>query len=119
MSMRREAFRWGRSLKPFGGTLAVLLPVLAAITACSIGKPSAGSIAAGRSGQTFVYECAGRRQLSVRVEGETAWLFLASGTRRLPQVVSASGAKFTDGATSYWNKGDDASFVLDGQKVAA
>ena len=64
------------------------------------------------SGQTYVYECGNTEAVTVRIEGEVAWLFLAAGTFRLPSAVSASGARFSDGVRSYWNKGDQASFDL-------
>ena len=34
----------------------------------------------------------------------------------LPQVVSASGARYTDGSTLFWNKGDEAQFEMNGRK---
>jgi putative lipoprotein len=32
----------------------------------------------------------------------------------LPQVISASGARYSDGSTTFWNKGDGAIFELNG-----
>lgn len=62
----------------------------------------------GRPGQTFVYECNDGSQFTARIEGEKVWLFLQSGTVSLPHVQAASGAKFSDGTTTYWSKGESA-----------
>ena len=34
----------------------------------------------------------------------------------LPHVVSASGARYSDGPVTFWNKGREASFEMDGRK---
>ena len=57
-------------------------------------------------GTTYVYECLDESRFTARVEGEKAWLFLSSGTISLPHVPAASGAKFQDGSTIYWSKGE-------------
>jgi putative lipoprotein len=57
-------------------------------------------------GKTYVYECPDEFGFAARIEGETAWLFLPSGTISLPHVPAASGAKYQDGATIYWSKGE-------------
>jgi len=73
-----------------------------------IGAADSHPIAPGRQGQTFVYECDDGSQFTARVEGEKVWLFLSSGTVSLPHVEAASGAKFSDGAATYWTKGESA-----------
>jgi putative lipoprotein len=104
---------------------AVLWPALAALAACTAATSRAGSVpdpgpdTTARRGQTYVYECVQGGPFTVRVEGDAAWLFLASGTKRLPRMVSASGARFSDGLVSYWSKGDEATFVLDGRTYPA
>ena len=62
----------------------------------------------GRAGQTFVYECNDGSEFTARVEDAKVWLFLASGSISLPHVPAASGAKFSDGAVTYWSKGESA-----------
>jgi len=57
-------------------------------------------------GRTYVYECPEEFGFTARIEGEKAWLFLPSGTISLPHVPAASGAKYQDGATIYWSKGE-------------
>jgi len=39
---------------------------------------------------------------------------LAGRTLSLPQVLSGSGARYSDGATTFWNKGDGALFEMNG-----
>lgn len=58
--------------------------------------------------RTFVFECPNDFTFTARIEGQTAWLFLPGKTVSLPQVPSASGAKYSDGQTTFWNKGDAA-----------
>ena len=58
------------------------------------------------SGKTYVYECPEEFGFTARIEGEKAWLFLPSGTISLAHVPAASGAKYQDGATIYWSKGE-------------
>ncbi|UCH47630.1 MAG: MliC family protein [Betaproteobacteria bacterium] len=62
----------------------------------------------GRPGATYVYECGDQSVFTARIEGEKAWLFLRSGTISLPHVEAASGAKYSDGTTTYWSKGESA-----------
>jgi len=71
---------------------------------------AAGSrpVTTGREGQTFVYQCGDGTPFTARIEGETAWLFLPSGTFSLPHVEAASGAKYSDGKTMFWSKGETA-----------
>jgi len=37
-------------------------------------------------------------------------------TMKLPHVVSASGARYSDGSSTFWNKGREATFEQDGRK---
>jgi uncharacterized membrane protein len=57
-------------------------------------------------GKTYVYECPDEFGFTARIEGETAWLFLPSGTVSLPHVPAASGAKYQNGSTFYWSMGE-------------
>lgn len=57
-------------------------------------------------GTTVVYECPDEFRFTARIEGEKAWLFLPSGTVSLPHVPAASGAKYQNGLTVYWSKGE-------------
>ena len=110
--------------------LALLIPV-ACLAACSPEQDASApgkteipasapttpvSAGTGRPGQTFVYECQDGTQFTARVEGEKVWLFLPSGTVSLPHVEAASGAKYGDGKTLFWNKGEVAMLERDGHK---
>jgi putative lipoprotein len=44
-------------------------------------------------------------------------LYLAGGDLTLPQVKSASGAKYEEGGTSFWSKGGKATLVFQGDKL--
>lgn len=41
-------------------------------------------------------------------------ILLAGRTLILPHVVSGSGARYSDGSTTFWNKGNDALFEMNG-----
>jgi membrane-bound inhibitor of C-type lysozyme/uncharacterized membrane protein len=47
--------------------------------------------------------------------GDRVELQLPGRTLTLPQVIAASGARFSDGSNTFWNKGNDATFELDGR----
>lgn len=70
-------------------------PTLAGAPAAA---PEATSVYAGASGFEF----------AAAFRADTAWVFLPEGVRPLPHVVSASGAKYSDGQVMLWTKGDDA-----------
>ena len=47
----------------------------------------------------------------------TVTVALPDGTVTLPQVVSADGARYSDGTTTFWNKGDEAMVEVNGEIV--
>lgn len=47
----------------------------------------------------------------------TVTISLPDDTLTLPQVESASGAKYSDGTTVFWNKGDEAFVEVDGETI--
>jgi putative lipoprotein len=63
--------------------------------------------------QTFAYTCAGGYSFVARIEGEKIWLFLPAQTLSLPHVPSGSGAKYGDGAVTFWTKGEQALLEID------
>jgi putative lipoprotein len=66
--------------------------------------------------RAYVFECDGGTQLTLRNlyrEGAIA-LDQHEGPRRLPLVESGSGAKYSDGSMTFWNKGESASFERGG-----
>ena len=61
---------------------------------------------------TFVYECDDNSTFMARIEGETAWAFLPTGTVSLPQIPSGSGAKYSDGDIMFWSTGEEATLEV-------
>ena len=41
-------------------------------------------------------------------------IMLAGRTITLPNVISGSGARYSDGSTTFWNKGNEALFEMNG-----
>ena len=62
---------------------------------------------------TAVFDCGGYA-FTVRFEDESARLTLPDRTLVLPRAIAASGARYTDGVVTFWNKGDEALLELDG-----
>ncbi|GGI54243.1 YbaY family lipoprotein [Oxalicibacterium solurbis] len=52
--------------------------------------------------------------LIARFGDEKVELMLPGRTVTLPQVISGSGARYSDGSTTFWNKGDMALFEMNG-----
>jgi uncharacterized membrane protein/membrane-bound inhibitor of C-type lysozyme/heat shock protein HslJ len=76
--------------------------------------------AAPEVGRTFVFDCDGDVSFTVRTgPGEVALWAPASlgGTYQvLSQTPAASGARYQEGETVYWNRGELATFELGGQR---
>jgi uncharacterized membrane protein/membrane-bound inhibitor of C-type lysozyme len=66
--------------------------------------------------QTFVFECSEGYSFVARIEGERAWLFLPGKTIPLPHMPAASGAKYSDGVTTFWSKGEEARLEIEGEQ---
>jgi membrane-bound inhibitor of C-type lysozyme len=68
--------------------------------------------------KTFVYQCEGSQSFTVEfVDNAKSALFTLNGkTLKLPQAISGSGARYSDGHTTLWIKGDGA-FVMEGDKI--
>ncbi len=63
--------------------------------------------------KAFAYDC-DDLAFTVRIEGDTAQVLLPDRSVVLPRVPAASGAKYSDGATVFWNKGDAALLEVNG-----
>lgn len=60
---------------------------------------------------TFAYTCGSDTRVVANFrDSRLVWLFLPGRTVRLPQVESASGARYSDGSTTFWIKGRGARF---------
>jgi putative lipoprotein len=57
--------------------------------------------------KAFAYDC-DELAFTVRIAEDTAQVFLPDRSFTLPRVPAASGAKYRDGATVFWSKGDEA-----------
>ena len=62
----------------------------------------------------YTYTCSDLR-FTARFEAETAVLTFPDRELRLPQVLSGSGARYSDGTTTFWIKGDEATLEIDGK----
>lgn len=66
--------------------------------------------------RAYVWECDGGVTLRVRnlYRENAVSIELHEGARKLPQVASASGAKYADGTVTFWSKGGTATFERKG-----
>ena len=64
--------------------------------------------------RVVAYDCDGGFAFRVEVAKERARLLLPGRSVTLPAAPSGSGAKYSDGTTTFWSKGDEASLSLDG-----
>lgn len=95
------------------------------VAACSPEKPrsqavqddqATGSAAvASPAAHTYVYTCSEDTRFTARFEPDMAILKFPDRELRLPQVVSGSGARYSDGKTTFWIKGDEATLETDGK----
>ena len=67
----------------------------------------------------YVWDCDDGASLTMKnlLRENAIVLDLHEGPRRLPQVMSASGAKYDDGSVSFWTKGDNAMFERKGSAI--
>ena len=100
--------------------LTALATALAALAATSCGQlPATSSSAAPPGSKQFEYKCPDGTRFDVLVapSGDKVKLELGGILYELKQVRSASGAKFSDGTTSYWSQGRDATIERSGKVV--
>jgi membrane-bound inhibitor of C-type lysozyme len=69
--------------------------------------------------RAYVWRCDDGQTLKMRnlFREQAIALDLHEGTRKLPQVVSADGARYADEAVIFWIKGSSASFERKGTPV--
>jgi uncharacterized membrane protein len=62
--------------------------------------------------QAYVWTCGDGQTIRMRnlLRDDAITIERHEGGRKLPRVVSASGAKYSDGSLTFWTKGDTASF---------
>lgn len=69
--------------------------------------------------QPVMYECEGGRLLEVSYAAGEARLTLPLEVLTLPEVVAASGARYSDGRTTLYTQGNEAFIEVDGQRTYA
>ncbi|MNK62773.1 Membrane-bound lysozyme inhibitor of C-type lysozyme precursor [compost metagenome] len=102
INRRRHSSTWVPSL------LAALM-----LTGCGSEKSASQDEAA----TTYVYTCSDTR-FTARFEPEAAVLTFPDRELRLPQVVSGSGARYSDGETTFWIKGESATLEIGGKLIS-
>jgi membrane-bound inhibitor of C-type lysozyme len=93
--------------------ISLLVIAGAALAACSTTSPPPA--ASGRNTQSVVaYGCEnGMTFAAAFMVGDAVELRMADGTKfSLPQVNSASGARFADARHEFWVKGDEAMYTI-------
>lgn len=113
----------GAELKLFGGGDALTFAREPPAVAPESPAPPAAAgpqAAAPEAGRTFVYDCDTSVSFTVRTgPGEVAlWIPAALGGAYLvlSETRSASGARYAEGETAYWNQGELATFEVGGQR---
>ena len=64
----------------------------------------------------YAWDCDGGVHLVMKnlIQDRAVSLETHEGSRKLPQAVSASGVRYTDGTVTFWTKGDTATFQREG-----
>jgi membrane-bound inhibitor of C-type lysozyme len=117
------------------GSLALVLTAMLSLAACQrAAEPPATEPASGGAVtlpaptvlpddappegvlHAYVWECDGDLTLNVRnlFRENAVTIDLHEGERKLPLVVSASGAKYADETLTFWTKGNEATFERKG-----
>lgn len=100
------------------------LPIVLALIAGCVTRPKPPAKGATRPppatavGEGYArYRCAGGEEIGVTFQagGERALLERGGRSELLRRVVSASGARYSDGKTTFWSKGDTAMVESNGQ----
>ena len=90
---------------------AALIVLGISITLASCTKPRA---------KTWEYSCPDGYAFTITYSdpenmGDIAFLVDASGTTKLPRTVAASGAKYSNGAVTFWGQGEEAMIMVSGE----
>lgn len=80
----------------------------------AVRSPVANPGAGASPSQTLVFVCDGG-EFHLRMKPGQVELVLPDRTLVLPQVPAASGAKYQEGRTVFWNQGNEAQFEVDGK----
>lgn len=98
--------------------LIVAIALLSALEHGSLAKSPAGGDQVATVKQVF-YVCEGGTTFTVEFSdnGDAALLTWEGEKRRLPRLISASGARYGDGQVTLWLKGDEAFIEVKGKIV--
>jgi membrane-bound inhibitor of C-type lysozyme len=97
-----------------------MLLFLTVIMACGQHEaPAPAHQPAAATPKTFIYQCAGGQSFTVQFidNAQFALFTLNNKTLKLPQAISGSGARYSDGHTTLWIKGEGAFVEVDGNIV--
>ncbi len=101
-----------------GRSVAVAAVAMMLAVACGDREPApAGGEAPTAPAVEARFAC-GDLDVRARFESDRAVLTLGERTLVLPQTRSASGARYGEGTTLFWNKGREATLALDGREYA-
>lgn len=110
MTMTRSQHRPVSVLLGVLALCGLLLGVLISTASFTVAWSAPGSIT------TFASES---MRVTAHFDVASVELHIADGRKVvLPQEISASGARYTDGSIVFWNKGDEVYFVLDGNEYS-
>jgi membrane-bound inhibitor of C-type lysozyme len=112
-SLFRAAAKDSSMPSPLAATARVALPMLA--TAVLGGCNGAKDALPEGTYLYYAWDCDGGLHLVMKnlVRDRAISLETREGSRKLPQSVSASGVRYTDGVVTFWTKGDTATYQRD------
>jgi membrane-bound inhibitor of C-type lysozyme len=95
-----------------------------ALAGCSSWWPFGSTAPADRPrwpSDAVVYKCDAGKQLVVRYldGGKSAMVYFPEREFRLDPIIAASGARYSNGRTTLYTQGDEASLEEDGQRLFA
>jgi len=100
-------------------TLGIAWLLLTLVWACGQAEGPATALKPGTASEPLVFQCAGGQSFIVEFDrkGENILFKMDNLSIKLPQVPSGSGAKYSDGRTTVWMKGEEAFVVVDGNII--
>lgn len=89
--------------------LAIILLMCSCAKKCYFNSPPKYNIP---TNNVFVFGCENDEYYTVNFQDDAAYLYHAYEVYKLPRVISASGARYSDGVNEFWNKGDMAMITI-------
>lgn len=102
-----------------GSVFCVVLTIAASVVGCEQSTPEETrkeppAAAEPRRPIVAHFDC-DTMAVSATFHDDRVVLDLPKGPLTLPQVISASGARYSDDVSTFWNKGREATLIVDGQ----